>query len=326
MLSSEPGASLREGAQKLNTLFTAQPKPEAETEEEATQPEEEVETQETSETEESEEEEIESEEEEVEEEDKPFLELTYNGETRLVKTQEEAIELAQKGYDYSQKMSAMSDKVKTETKKLVEEKTVELEKRRADLIEATEIVEQLFNQPVTTKEKLDQLLDDEDIAQYTRLKGREDDRQALVRQVKEQRKLAVEESQKANQQKFEEVRQSQIEILLTKVPELKDASKQDELETFLKQRGVRQSTIESMIYDAELVIIADIARKHIQLVKEGIKPKPKAKNAKVTKQAGKKISKPTRSQQANKELAGRLKQSGKLRDAGKLFELSLLKK
>lgn len=333
MLNYEPEGSLRDAAQKYMNTTKAQPAQEAITKEEIKEPEEEL-----IETEEGEELEVDSDdntdedaeddsdgEDESEEEESQLIKLKVDGVIHELPL-EKVTELAQMGMDYTKKTQALSDKVKTEAKRLADEKTVDLEKRRTDLIEATDLMEQFYNQPIATREALDKLLDEGDYESHSRLKDQEERRQELVRQVKEQRKQAQEEAQREHQAKLEKVKQEQIEIVLTKLPELKDKAEQDKLEGFLKSFGYKDEEIGSFVYNANNILLADAARKYHELTKTGVKVKPKSKAPNVTKKAGNKATKLTKTDRRKQELSSQLKQSGKTKDAVELYKQMFLKK
>ena len=134
---------------------TAQPEEEAK-EEELEAPTSEEETEDTEETLEEAEEESDEESEEEEEVEVETITIKWNGENIDVPL-EEAVNLAQKGYDYSQKMSQLSDKAKEEGKKMVEKQLAEMEAKRTEFTQKAELVESLYNQPLVSKEKLDEL-------------------------------------------------------------------------------------------------------------------------------------------------------------------------
>jgi hypothetical protein len=230
------------------------------------------------------------------------------------------------GFDYTKKTQELSEKIKTEAKKLADEKTADLDKRRDQLVESTELIEKFFNQPIASKDHLTKLLDDGDYEQHAKLKQQEEERQELLRQVREQRNQAIQEAEQQQNKRLEQIRKEQAEILFQKAPEFRDKNNQDQLEKFLKDFGYKEEQISGFIYDAKNILLAEEARKYRELMKEGVKPKPKPKSPKVTKKATGKISKPNQAQKENKVLTERFKQSGKRKDAAELYKARFLNK
>ena len=107
-------------------------------------------------------------------------------------------------------------------------------------------------------------------------------------------------------------------MLLDNVPELKEEENQRKLVGFLKDKGLNDQEINSL-YDARFLQIAEEARRYRELVKEGVKPKKKAKTPNVAKKKGKATPKAAK-QQGNKVLADKLKQTGHRRDAAALIK------
>lgn len=303
----------------------AQPETEAEAVEESEQQaEEETEdTSETSEETEGEEEESEGSEEEEDTEIIETLTLTHKGKPIEVSV-DEAIQLAQKGYDYSQKMEEMSHKVKSEAKKLSDEQTVEMDKARQSFVEKASLVESLYNQPLVTAEKLSTLREDGDWDEYHRMKDQEDSRKELLKQVKAERQKAQTEQEEEFKNRTETFRKQEIAKVQDSRPDLQGEGWADFKKTFTKEYDVKEEDFDQILTSKGYAIAND-ALKYRQMMGKGIeKPKKKVKTLNVTKKKSRPISKVSIAQRANNEMEAKFKQTGKTRDAAAFFKAKYL--
>jgi len=319
----EDAQSVREAGQAYTKLM-AQPPADAKEEEEVEQPEADLaesdeETEQVEETEEAEEESEEGEESEDQEEG--FLDIVWKGDTLNV-TKTEAKDLAQKGYDYSQKMSKMSDDVKVQAEKqakaIVDEKTADLDKKRQGLIETTELLEQFIGKPAVSDEELKKMLDDGDTEGYLRVKQQEDQRKTLVSNLKAERVKVQKEQQAEKQKQWDAYAAKQKEILLTNVPELKNEDYGKNLIKYAKSKGYSDEDLKYAV-DARALEVLDKARKWDEMTKKGIKPKPKSKSPKVTKKASSTTPRSAKQNQSVKSRRDTFSKSQSTRDAGKLL-------
>jgi hypothetical protein len=296
----------------------AQPEEDAKAKEEVEQPEEDL--IESDEQEEAEEAAEESEDEESEDQEETF-EILYKGDTLNI-TQTEAKDLAQKGYDYSQKMSKMSDDIKAQAEKqakvITDEKTADLEKQRLSLIETTELLEQFIGKPTNTAEQLKAMLDEGDTEGYLRAQEQEKQRQTLIDGAKAERDRVKQQQQQEAQARFEAYSKQQAEILVTKVPELKDKKNLEVLVDYARSVGYTDEELKSAA-DARALEVLEKARKWDQMISKGVKPKPKSKSPKVTKKAGSNVPKSAQHSKTIQDRQATLSKTGSMRDFGKLY-------
>lgn len=308
--------SLRAAAQEYMKM-TAQPPEEAEAEEEAEQPEtdlvesEEEEVVGTEETEEVEDDE--------ESEDQAELhEVKHNGEIQKV-DYDELKKLASAGFDYTKKTQDLAEKVKVETDVKVREATADLDKKRQGLIETTELMEQFIGKPTVTAEQLKTMLDEGDTEGYLRVQEQEKQRQVLLDSVKAERVKVQQEQQAESQKLRDEYTRQQAEILLTKVPELKDEENRKSLIKYAHSVGYSEEELKHAA-DARALEVLDKARKWDEMVTKGVKPKPKSKSPKVTKKTGSTGIKSAKRSQTVKSRQAVFNKSNSTRDAGKLWD------
>ena len=307
----EQQESLRAAVEAVGQFRTAQPEEEATIEEAEEQPTEDLEAAE------EETEEVEDSEEESEDEDsEDTFEIKHNGVVHKV-TQEELQELASKGFDYTKKSQEISERVKTEAKKLAEEQTVGLQAERKRILEATEIVERLYNSPVVSEEQLQKLLDDGETEEYTRLKHQDDKRRQLIDATKAERNKILTEQQKEQETLFKQYAAEQAEILVREVPDLKNQENVQQLVKHAKSLGFSEEELSSAA-DARALKALWESYQYQQLAKGGV-PKKKIKSPKVTKSKRSNPSKKAVDRSAFDSKRNKLKQTNSIRDAASII-------
>jgi hypothetical protein len=305
----------------------AQPDEDAKAEEEVEQPETDlVESEEQTEeveeeTEEAEAEESEEGEESEDQEETELHEVKHNGEIQKV-DYEELQKLASAGFDYTKKTQELAERVKTETDKKVLESTAELAKERQDLVETTTLLEQFIGKPTVTEEQMNVMLAEGDTEGYLKAQQQDKQRQAVLDGLKAKRTEIQQKQQAEAQQKFEVYSKQQAEVLMTKVPELKDPKKLEALVDYARSIGYTDEELKTAA-DARALEALDKARKWDEMISKGIKPKPKSKSPKVTKKAGSNIPRSAQQTKTVKDRQSVFGKSGSMRDFGKLYSAKL---
>lgn len=279
-MSIELQNSIRAAGQEITKSIvavrdTAQPKQEA-TEE--IPEEEELETEaEAEDTEETSEEVADDESNEEESEEEATMVITWNGEDKKIPLSE-IKNLAQKGFDYSQKMSQLSERAKEEGRKLVESEYEKASKATQEFMEKAELVSSLYSQPLVTQQKLQELLNEGDTEQYLQLKDREESRIRLLGQIESERKAALAKQQEEYNQKVEKIRSEQKAKFL-------DSKKDLEWDSFkataIKTLGLASEEFDGLL-SAKAYDIVYKAAQYDEIMKKGL-PKKKAKTPNVTK-------------------------------------------
>jgi len=319
----ESAESIREIGKAI-TQRMAQPTEEAKAEEEAEHPETDlVEPEEETEQVEEETEEAEGEESEDQEETE-LHEVKHNGEIQKV-NYEELQKLASAGFDYTKKTQELAAKVQAETDTKVKEATADLEKKRQGLVETTEVLESFLGKPAVTDEQLKVMLDEGDTEGYLRAKQQEDQRKSLIGSLRAERNKVQQEQQVEAQKRQDEYTRQQTEILLTKVPELKDEENRKNLIKYAQSVGYSDEELK-FAADARALEVLEKARKWDEMISKGIKPKAKSKNPKVTKKAGSNIPRSAQQTKTVKDRQSVFGKSGSMRDFGKLYTAKYAKK
>ena len=316
--------SIREIGKSI-TERMAQPEEDAKAEEEVEQPETDLTESDEQTEEETEEVEAEESEEGEESEDQTELhEVKHNGEIQKV-DYEELTKLASAGFDYTKKTQELAERVKTETDKKVLESTAELAKERQELVETTTLLEQFIGKPTVTEEQMNTMLAEGDTEGYLKAQQQDKQRQAVLDGLKAKR-TEIQQKQQAEQEKQRTVyAKQQTEILLTKVPELKDDGNQKSLIAYAKTENWSEHQLKHTVESVYLVALAK-AQKWDEFISKGVKPKPKSKNPKVTKKAGSNVPRSAQQSKTVKDRQAAFSKSGSMRDFGKYYSAKYSKK
>lgn len=307
--------SVRE-AGKAYAKLIAQPPEDAKAEEEVEQPETDL-AESEEETEQVEEEESEEQPDEVEDSENPNTEeIEFEGAKYNVPKELREAFLRQS--DYTKKTQELAAKVQAETDTKVKEATADLDKKRQGLIETTELLEQFIGKPAVSDEALKKMLDDGDTEGYLRIKQQEDQRVTLISNLKAERVKVQSEQQAEAQKRNEEYAKQQHEILLTKVPDLKDEENRKNLIKYANSIGYSNEELKYLV-DARASEVLDKARRWDEMTKKGIKPKPKSKSPKVTKKASSTTPRSAKQNLSVKSRQDRFSKTNSTRDAGSLI-------
>jgi hypothetical protein len=209
-----------------------------------------------------------------------LFEIKANGESKKL-TLEELKQFASQGIDYTKKTQELSNRIKTEVEKQVQERTADLDEKRNGLLEATELVESFYNKPLVTRDELQNLLDEGDLEQYNRLKDQEEQRKELLQEVKSQKERELAEKQQKAQESFAKYANQQAEILRNKMPELVKPDNVKKLTSYLRDNGYSEDELKYAA-DARALELAEKARRYDEIMSKGIKkPRKKANNPNV---------------------------------------------
>lgn len=223
----------------------------------------------------SEEEEGELEEEETAEE---YEEIIWNGETKKL-TKEELRELAQKGFDYTQKTQQVSEAWKSleeEYKQLQEQKQLNdaLLDKKAEIRAIDTQLEQLNN--INWQE-----LAANDPATYTELDAQYKQLQRLKQDAEQGYQQAASQFEQMQQQTIQQQLQKELDKLVEKVPEWKDQAKfeqaKQEIRSGMKEYGFGEDEISQIVDHRALLVIKDaIEYRKLKAQKPKAKPITKA--------------------------------------------------
>ncbi len=202
--------------------------------------------------------------EETEEPAEEELEITWNGESKVLK-KSEVVELAQKGFDYTQKTQALA------------------EQRKAIEMQAQMLQQQAFAQSHLSAKEMEIKALDNQLEQYKQVDwqglAQSDPMQYLTlnqtfQQLKDAKRDMVQEYQGqyqqltlAQKQQRDAILAQEAKLMAEAIPELKGekgASIQTELKSYLSSRGFNGNEIES-IMDHRMVKVAYEAAQYAKL-------------------------------------------------------------
>ena len=311
---SESTGTVQEAANSFLGLMDAAEAPEGQAEAQTEQPEEELQVSEGSDEDwQDEEPEQES---ESETDDEPTYSVKVAGEEKEL-TLSELKTLAQQGADYTKKTQQVA-----EQRKALEAESVAIDQARQlrdAYAERLQAMEQLLSSPEQS-ENLEYLKESDPIGYAVRV--------AEISQQKEQlqaiqaERYRIAEQQQAEQQHALQGYIAQQAARLSEVlPEYSDPVKgeklRSELRTFAKDIGFTDQEL-SMVRDSRQVLALHKAMLYDKLQKSKPDVNKRVNEATKTIKSGNSV-KPVTSDQVKKQQA-QLKQSGKVRDAAKLFE------
>lgn len=312
--SESTGTTVQDAANSFLGLMDAAEAPEGQAEEQIEQPEEELQVSEGSDDD------WQDEEPEQESEPEPDEEPTYSvkvaGEDKEL-TLSELKTLAQQGADYTKKTQQVA-----EQRKALEAESVAIDQARQlrdAYAERLQAMEQLLSAPEQS-ENLEYLKESDPIGYAVRV--------AEISQQKEQlqaiqaERYRIAEQQQAEQQHALQGYIAQQAARLSEVlPEYSDPVKgeklRSELRTFAKDIGFSDQEL-SMVRDSRQVLALHKAMLYDKLQKSKPDVNKRVNEANKTIKSGNSV-KPVTSDQVKKQQA-QLKNSGKVRDAAKLFE------
>lgn len=248
------------------------------------------------------------------EEQQQLFELKAAGGTHKLSL-DEMKQLASKGLDYTKKTMELSERVKTEGERMVQERAAALDAKNR-LLEAADTIEGLYGKPIATQEQLDQLIQDGDTETYIRVQRQEEKRKEILQLARNRRQEIIDAEAKAKQEQFHKDATNHTQLLFERMPELKESANQQKLAVYLLKSGLSNQEIETFI-DHRGLIIAEKARRYDELSNGKTAP-VKKDPPKVIKKVGASFDKKTYSQKEIEEATARLAKTGNLRDAAAL--------
>lgn len=252
-------------------------------------------------------------------EDEPRYRVKMAGEEREI-TQSELIKLAQQGADYTKK----SQQVAEERKRLEAESRViqEARKERAEYAQRLQALQQYLEENAPKGEDLAYLKENDPIGYAVKVAelSQQKEQMAAIRQEQE-RIAAMQQAEQAQYQRQQIAQQAQLVSQL--IPEYADAQKGDslrkELRAYAKSIGYTDNEVNA-VYDARTVKALYDAMQYAKLQKARPEVTKKVSQAPKAMKAGTaKSNKQGNSEQLKRDRS-KLKQTGKVKDAARLFE------
>jgi len=252
-------------------------------------------------------------------EDEPVYRVKMAGEEREI-TQSELIKLAQQGADYTKK----SQQVAEARKQLEAEARVieEARKERTEYAQRLQALQQYLEQNAPKGEDLEYLKENDPIGYAVKVAELTQQEKQLAAVRAEQERLAyMQQAEIAQQQKAHIAQQAQLVSQL--IPEYADAQKGEglrkELRAYAKSIGYTDEEVNS-VYDARTVKALYDAMQYAKLQKSKPEVTKKVSQAPKAMKAGNvKSGKTSNSEQAKRD-RNKLKQTGKVKDAARIFE------
>jgi len=311
---SESTGTVQEAANSFLGLMDAAEAPEGQAEAQTEQPEEELQASEGSD------EDWQDEEPEQESESEPDDEPTYSvkvaGEEKEL-TLSELKTLAQQGADYTKKTQQVA-----EQRKALEAESVAIDQARQlrdAYAERLQAMEQLLSSPEQS-ENLEYLKESDPIGYAVRVAEISQQKEQL-QAIQAERYRIAEQQQAEQQHALQGYIAQQAARLAEVLPEYSDPVKgealRSELRTFAKDIGFTDQEL-SMVRDSRQVLALHKAMLYDKLQKSKPDVNKRVNEATKTIKSGNSV-KPVTSDQVKRQQA-QLKQSGKVRDAAKLFE------
>lgn len=252
-------------------------------------------------------------------EDEPRYRVKMAGEEREI-TQSELIKLAQQGADYTKK----SQQVAEERKRLESEARVieEARRERIEYAQRLQALQQYLEQNVPQGDDLEYLKENDPIGYAVKVAELTQQKEQLAAVRAEQERLAaMQQAEQVQYQKAHIAQQAQLVSQL--IPEYADAQKGEalrkELRAYAKSIGYTDDEVNS-VYDARTVKALYDAMQYARLQKSKPEVTKKVSQApKAMKSGSSKSSKQGNSEQLKRDRS-KLKQTGKVKDAARLFE------
>lgn len=259
------------------------------------------------------------EESEESEEEEPVYRVKMAGEEREI-TQSELIKLAQQGADYTKK----SQQVAEERKRIEAEAKVieEARKEREEYSNRLQALQQYLEQNAPQVDDLDYLKENDPIGYAVKVAELSQRKEQMAAVMAERERLAaMQQAEEVQQQRSYIAQQAQLVSQL--IPDYADAQKgatlRNELRAYAKSIGYTDEEVNS-VYDARTVKALYDAMQYakLQQAKPGITKKV-SQAPKAMKPGSVKSNKTSNSEQVRRNKA-QLKNSGRVKDAAKIFE------
>lgn len=320
MIDNESENSLRAAAQAIiQSRIEAEPqeeqaeKPSGETEQESEQSSQELATSDNKESQETEEKPDNQESESAQEEQGDFIEFKANGETHRMAV-DKVKELASMGLDYTRKTQELSARVKTEAEKQFKEYTSGMEAERKRLLDNAKMLESLYDRPLVTAEKLEQLMNDGEYDEYHRLKFQEDKRKELLSLAKGEITRLEEERTQKEKKEFADFAAREAEILFQKMPEFNNQESFGRYVKYLQSAGYTNQDIATLA-DHRAIMMVEKARRYDELQKNKNVQPLKKDAPKIIRRNGS-VEKASSGDKDLHTSLESLKKTGSIRDAG----------
>lgn len=261
------------------------------------------------------------EEDEAEESDdsEPVYRVKMAGEEREI-TQSELIKLAQQGADYTKKSQQVADarRILESQAKVIEE----ARKEREEYSQRLQALQQYLEQNAPKGEDLEYLKENDPIGYAVKVAELTQQREQMAAVRAEQERLAyMQQAEQAQQQKSYIAQQAQLVSQL--IPDYADAQKGEglrkELRAYAKSIGYTDEEVNS-VYDARTVKALYDAMQYAKLQKSKPEVTKKVSQApKAMKAGNSKSGKTSNSEQAKRD-RNKLRTTGKVKDAARIFE------
>ena len=236
----------------------------------------------------------------------------------LLGDKEVPLDEIEKGYlrqsDYTKKMQELSENRK-EAEKHSQEYQQHLASINAEREHLQKMLSQFANQQAVDEPNWVELAENDPL-EYTRRKAMHDAKQAEMQAVNAEQQRLGQLKQQENQARFSQYAETQKQIVLERIPEVKaDPKYMHQVETYMEGLGYSKDELARM-YDARAVIMADKARKYDEMTGKGkpaadkrVKPKGKVLKPGLQKSKSQKVSK------QRTDATQRAKRTGSVNDA-----------
>lgn len=261
----------------------------------------------------------EEENEEDSQDDEPTYRIKMAGEEREI-TQSELIKLAQQGADYTKK----SQQVAEARKQLEAEAKVveEARKERMEYAQRLQALQQYLEQNAPKGDDLEYLKENDPIGYAVKVAELTQQKEQMAAIRAEQERLAMMQQAEMTQQQKAYISQ-QAQLVSQLIPDYADAQKGDslrkELRAYAKSIGYTDEEVNS-VYDARTVKALYDAMQYARLQKSKPDVKKKVSQAPKAMKAGSSQSSKTSNREQLKRDHSKLKQTGKVKDAARIFE------
>lgn len=251
--------------------------------------------------------------------DEPVYRVKMAGEEREI-TQSELIKLAQQGADYTKKSQQVADarRILESQAKVIDE----ARKEREEYSQRLQALQQYLEQNAPKGDDLEYLKENDPIGYAVKVAELTQQREQMAAIKAEQERLAyMQQAEQAQQQKAHIAQQAQLVSQL--IPDYADAQKVEglrkELRAYAKSIGYTDEEVHS-VYDARTVKALYDAMQYAKLQKSKPEVTKKVSQAPKALKAGNvKSGKTSNSEQAKRDRS-KLKATGKVKDAARIFE------
>jgi hypothetical protein len=251
--------------------------------------------------------------------DEPTYRIKMAGEEREI-TQSELIKLAQQGADYTKK----SQQVAEERKRIEAEAKVieEARKERMEYAERLQALQQYLEQNAPKGDDLEYLKENDPIGYAVKVAELSQQKEQMAAIRAEQERLAMMQQAEMTQQQKAFISQ-QAQLVSQLIPDYANAEKGDslrkELRAYAKSIGYTDEEVNS-VYDARTVKALYDAMQYARLQKSKPDVAKKVSQAPKAMKSGTSTSKQYSNSEQAKRDRNQLKQSGKVKDAARIFE------